>query len=253
MTTVWAVGDGASGGQDATLVANMIFASNPDIFIYLGDVYESGTANEFEHNYAPSWGQMDGICFPIKGNHDARNYSTGYQPYFSGKGRPADPWYVQEIAGWQFLFLDSESPAHGSSPQYEWAQQQVAMATDRKRVFCFHRPRYCNGSHGNATDLDDLYQLLAPHCIALLSGHAHNVQQFTPDQTGCVQFVSGAGGRALYAEVTQSPAGNPSLQYGEASGYAALKLELDAPAPNQIAVSWVAESGSVLYQSTLSL
>ena len=41
---VWAVGDGADGSAQARALAMRIAADRPDRLLYLGDVYESGTA-----------------------------------------------------------------------------------------------------------------------------------------------------------------------------------------------------------------
>ena len=44
---VWAVGDGADGSPESYAVARMIAGSKPDRFLYLGDVYPAGTAEDF--------------------------------------------------------------------------------------------------------------------------------------------------------------------------------------------------------------
>ena len=44
---VWAVGDGADGSPIARKLARLIAADQPDRFLYLGDVYPSGTATRF--------------------------------------------------------------------------------------------------------------------------------------------------------------------------------------------------------------
>ena len=46
--TIWAVGDGADGDQRSRDVARVIARSRPDRLLYLGDVYDTGTADEFE-------------------------------------------------------------------------------------------------------------------------------------------------------------------------------------------------------------
>jgi hypothetical protein len=245
---LWAVGDGATGGTDAAAVAAMIAADLPTAFCYLGDVYESGTAAEFAANYHPSWGQLDPVCFPCPGNHDWGNYATGYEPYFAAKSRPTSTPYAVTFGDWQVLVFNSEVPSHPGSEQYRWAQAQLAPAdlasNPRRRLAIWHRPRYCSGSHGDATDLDYLWQLVAPHCVAVLGGHAHNMQHFHPDATGCVQLVSGAGGRSLYAELP----GDPRLEWGNAGGYGAVRLELDSVCK----VRWVDEAGNALYGTTLT-
>jgi len=44
---VWAVGDGADGSPVARKLARRIAADQPDRFLYLGDVYPSGTAQDY--------------------------------------------------------------------------------------------------------------------------------------------------------------------------------------------------------------
>src|SRR5687767_12250731 len=67
---VWAAGDGADGGSDSREVAAMIASRRVDRFVYLGDVYGSGTAAEFESNYRPVFGRFDAVAAPVIGNHE---------------------------------------------------------------------------------------------------------------------------------------------------------------------------------------
>ena len=53
---VWAVGDGANGGSEAKALAARIARGPIDRFLYLGDVYDDGTAEEFAESYAPVYG-----------------------------------------------------------------------------------------------------------------------------------------------------------------------------------------------------
>lgn len=233
MKVIYAVGDAATGNSDSQALADYIASRKPDAFLYLGDMYESGTAAEFQANYKPAWGQLDSIVYPIPGNHDWGNYSTGYKPYFDSVNRPSASNYMVSLEDWTLWMLNSEDI---SAAQSFMAQAPIAL--ERKNIACWHRPRYCSGSHGDATDTDPLWQLLAPHCPVILGGHAHNAQVFKPDQ-GCRQIVSGAGGRGLYAEVPD----DPRLQWGEANGYAVCRLEL----ADTVKVSFEDHTGKVLF------
>ena len=53
-TVVWAIGDGGAGTDAAKRVAALIAKDDPKAVIFLGDVYEGGTAAEFETNFARS-------------------------------------------------------------------------------------------------------------------------------------------------------------------------------------------------------
>src|SRR4051794_41881233 len=53
---VWAVGDGGNGTPEAKRVAARIAKDDPKRVLYLGDVYETGTAADFRHRFAPVYG-----------------------------------------------------------------------------------------------------------------------------------------------------------------------------------------------------
>src|SRR5262245_2792853 len=59
--TVWAVGDGGDGGPPAVKVAKRIARDKPDLFLYLGDVYDNGTAQEYRKLYRPVYHRLDRI------------------------------------------------------------------------------------------------------------------------------------------------------------------------------------------------
>ena len=53
--TVWAVGDGADGGTASRAVENLVITSGPIArFLYLGDVYPTGTRAQFTRIHRPS-------------------------------------------------------------------------------------------------------------------------------------------------------------------------------------------------------
>src|ERR671937_3268367 len=55
---VWAVGDGSSSASTDDDVAGLISSQGIDHLLYLGDVYENGTAQEFATYYAGSFGRF---------------------------------------------------------------------------------------------------------------------------------------------------------------------------------------------------
>jgi len=58
----------------------MITGWNPDLFQYLGDVYENGSFQEFTDWYDPFWGQLRGVSDPTIGNHEYQidSAASGY-------------------------------------------------------------------------------------------------------------------------------------------------------------------------------
>ncbi|MDX6644903.1 MAG: large repetitive protein, partial [Miltoncostaeaceae bacterium] len=70
-----ASGDGAGGEIGETRVTSLIDSWNPNLFLYLGDVYEKGTATEFDNWYGPAgvaglYGRFRAVPNPTVGNHE---------------------------------------------------------------------------------------------------------------------------------------------------------------------------------------
>jgi hypothetical protein len=194
---VWAAGDVATAGVRADRVAALVRRGKPDRFLYLGDVYETGTADDFRHWYQPRFGRLARITEPTIGNHEWDNRFHGYYPYWHArKGRRIPPWSKSQIAGWEILDLNSQAPHGGGSAQLRWLRSALEGPGDCRIAF-WHRPRYSEGAYGGADDLNPLWNALAGHARIVLSGHDHNLQRHSP-QRGIVQYVIGAGGRGRY-------------------------------------------------------
>ena len=177
--TVWAVGDG-DARADGRAVAALIARGRPDRFLYLGDVYEDGTAAEFRTGYAPSYGRLKRITAPVSGNHDARSQRSGYDPYWRrAHGRTPPDWYRFSAGGWTLLALDSEAAHERGSPQERWLRRQL-RGRGTCRIAFWHRARLSAGSHGDQDDMAPLWDALRGHATIVLSGHDHDLQRFRP-------------------------------------------------------------------------
>ena len=194
---VWAVGDAATPGPAADRIAALIRRAKPDRFLYLGDVYETGTLREFRRWYHPRFGALARITLPTIGNHEWGNRFGGYYRYWGvRKGRRWPPWSKINIAGWEILDLNSQAPHGSDSPQVHWLEGALTGPGDCRIAF-WHRPRYSQGAYAGAPDLNPLWNRLAGHARIVLSGHDHNLQRHSP-QKGLTQYVVGAGGRGRY-------------------------------------------------------
>lgn len=224
LTKVWAVGDvgeGALGQSNADLVASRAM----EYLLYLGDVYPSGTAADFADNYDPTFGQFSEKTVPVIGNHEHPTRSLGFDPYWTAeRGSPPPPYFAFAASGWQVIVLNSEISTDVGSAQHTWLKKLLANTRSRGncRIALSHRPRYSDGSHGDQSEIEPLWGLLANRARIWLSGHDHNMQRFAANR-GIVQFVSGAGGRSHY------PFDEPStthLEFGNNSADGALRLIL---------------------------
>jgi hypothetical protein len=218
---IWAAGDVATPGRAADHVAALVRRGEPDRFLYLGDVYETGTAAEFRRWYHPRFGRLAHITLPTIGNHEWDNRFVGYYRYWAGqKGHKLPPWSKIRIAGWEILDLNSQARHGRESPQVRWLESALTGPGDCRIAF-WHRPRYSQGAYGGAPDLNPLWNRLAGHARIVLSGHDHNLQRHRP-QKGIAQYVVGAGGRGRY-ELHRRPS---TMVWGRDDVNAALRIVL---------------------------
>ncbi len=237
--TVWAVGDGATGTAEARRVASLIERGAPTRFLYLGDVYENGTAEEFRTSYAPVYGPLRAITLPTPGNHEWANRDEGYYPYWARAlgARPPDHYSVR-VAGWQLLSLNSEEPHDPGSAQLRWLTRQLTDGGDCRIAF-WHRPRYSAGTHGDQPDVDPLWHALEGRAALVVNGHDHDMQELHIHE-GIRELVAGAGGNVRYPIDTN----DLQLAWGSEATDGALRLRLS---PGHARYDFVAVGGTVLH------
>lgn len=236
--TIWAVGDGASGTAPEKAVSAMVAAARPSAFLYLGDVYEYGTAAEFRDNYDSVYRALRPITLPTPGNHDWANHRAGYDPYWSSVtgGTPA-PYYAVTLAGWRIISLNSETDHSAGSPQVAWLRRQL-RAPGTCRLAFWHRPRFSAGLHGDNPDVAPFVRALRGRATLLLGGHDHDMQQFRI-RGGLTQLVAGAAGRGHYP-VDETDA---RLAWSDDTTDGALRITLE---PGRARFAFVSVGGKVL-------
>ncbi len=242
---VWAVGDGADGGEQARQVADLIGEEGLDRFLYLGDVYETGSAEEFETNYASVYGRFTDITEPTPGNHEWPSHEEGYDPHWAEvKGRPQPPYYSFELAGWQVLSLNSQEGYEPGSPQVDWLREQVS-APGTCRLAFFHRPRYAagTGEHGDQANIEPFWSALEDRAALVVNAHDHNMQRFAPFR-GITELIAGAGGHGLY----DIPDDDDRPAFTNDTDYGALRLELE---PGVARFRFVAADGRTLDEGSV--
>ncbi len=237
--TVWAVGDGADGGEEAKAVANMIAERGLDRLIYLGDVYEDGTAEDFDLRYEPVYGRFRELTAPTPGNHDWPQHEEGYDPYWrEALGRALSDHYSFDIGGWQILSVNSEAAREDPSEQLAWLREELAGPGNCRLAF-WHRARFSAGTvHGDHPYMEPFWDALTGKASIVVNGHEHNMQRFEPID-GLTEFVSGAGGHEQYPLVSD----DPRLAFGNDTDYGALRLDLE---PGVATFAFVSQDGRTL-------
>ncbi len=219
---VLAVGDGASGERNANAVAASVASSHPDLFLYLGDIYQQGTFTENLNNYGRNamdgrpgtlWGRVAKVTQPTLGNHEAANV-VAWQDYFHGR-----PLYTSFRFG-NVLFFDLASDVESmkqGSDQYDYVDSVLTDPANPPPpciVAFFHRPVL---DRGRVIDKErPMWALLTDHGGDLvLNGHLHTMIAYrglndalqlpAPGEPRMVQLVNGAGGHARQPAFTDDP------------------------------------------------
>src|SRR5215216_1980328 len=208
-----ATGDGASGEPNADTVTNLIAGWNPNMFLYLGDVYNDGTATEFRNWYGTGsthYSRFSSITNPTVGNHEYQHLggtqydAPGYFDYWNN----VPHYYSFNAAGWHFINLDSTSQYNQTTPgtqQYDWLVQDLEANTAACTIAYFHHPVYNVGAEGESIRMHDLWPVLADHRVDIvLTGHDHDYQRWYAlnglgelDPAGTTEFVVGTGGHGI--------------------------------------------------------
>jgi fibronectin type 3 domain-containing protein len=219
--TLVATGDGADGATNSGNVTTLINSWDPNLFLYLGDVYEKGTATEFYNSYGQSntfYGRFKAITDPIIGNHEYENgIAPGYHDYWD-LGNNAPTYYSYDAAGWHFIALNSNCGLlHICDPgqaEYQWLLNDLNTHNNVCTIAYFHHPVFNIGYEGYATSMNNMWALMAQHGVDIvLTGHDHDYQRWVPldgninnqspngfgnpSSTGMTQFVAGGGGHGV--------------------------------------------------------
>ena len=222
---VWAVGDGGVAQPSDDRVGDFIAARGARRLLYLGDVYETGSAEEFRDHYHRAFGRFKAITRPVPGNHDWRDRAEGYDRYWARLLRSSGGrhYYSFDFRGWHFVALNTEEPIGPGSPQLAWLRRDLARRRGSCTIALSHGPRFNAGLHADDDELAGVWAALRGRSVALLSGHDHNYQRFRPVD-GITQLVIGTGGRFRYA-VDRS---DKRLAASDDDNYGALRLRLGA-------------------------
>jgi chitodextrinase len=205
---VVAAGDGADGATSAANVTAEISSINPNLFLYLGDVYQNGTIAEFYNWYGnggTNFNNFYSITNPTIGNHEyTGNLAVGYFDYWNN----IPDYYSYDAGGWHFISLNSNSSRIGvdvNSAQYAWLAQDLAANSNMCTIVYYHHPLFNIGPEGPTTSMSDIWSLMAQYGVSVvLNGHDHDYQRWVPldgngnpSPTGITEFVAGGAGHGL--------------------------------------------------------
>ncbi|MDR3575847.1 MAG: DNRLRE domain-containing protein [Anaerolineaceae bacterium] len=260
---VAAAGDGASGETNSLNVSNLLSSINPNLFLYLGDVYDNGSLTEFNNWYGSGtsyFSKFNAITDPTVGNHEYTGSSAaGYFFYWNN----VPNYYSFNTAGWHFISLNANNsrvPAKIGSAQYNWLQADLAANTSPCVLVYYHEPLFNVGPEGSETGMSDAWNLFAQDKVTLVvNGHDHDYQRWTamdgsgnPDPNGVTEIVVGTAGHGIQSFQTTD---SRMLVGYDASNrqYGVLQLQLNSSSVNFEFVntsSAVKDSGTITCQGS---
>jgi lipopolysaccharide/colanic/teichoic acid biosynthesis glycosyltransferase len=227
--------DIAACGQEADDATAAILDQIVGTVFTAGDnAYPSGTLEQFQQCYGPTWGRHLERTRPAPGNHE---YDTpaaaGYFEYFGDRaGEPGKGYYSYDLASWHVVVLNSEIPIGPGSAQLDWLEQDLDANAGACVIAYWHRPRFNSGAeHGDDPGLTGAWELLyAAGTEVVINGHEHIYERFdpqTPDGVadpalGIRQFTVGTGGREEYG--IGAPRPNSVVRQTGIPGVLALRL-----------------------------
>ena len=189
----------------------------PGTVFAAGDLaYESGSPDEFEFCYGPTWGKFKDRTKPAMGNHEYGNPTAhGYFDYWGAQAGPRGKgYYSYELGDWHIVVLNTNCYVKGlggcgpGSPEETWLKEDLRARPNACILAYGHHALYSSGlfkKHAVHPELKTLWQdLYASHADLVLAGHEHSYERFAPqdpdgnvdEKNGIREIVAGTGGRS---------------------------------------------------------
>jgi hypothetical protein len=235
----------------------------PGTVFAAGDLaYESGSPDDFEFCYGPTWGRFKDRTKPALGNHEYVNPTAhGYFEYWGAQaGPPGKGYYSYDLGAWHVVVLNTNCYAQNlggcaaGSPQETWLTHDLAAHPHACILAYGHHALFSSGlfkSHAVHPELKQFWKdLYAAHADLILAGHEHSYERFTPQdpeghadpEHGIREIVVGTGGRSHDLLGFAMP--NSELR--EWDTYGVLKLTLS---PGKYAWEFIPEEGKTFHDS----
>jgi len=240
-TTIVAVGDVARAGGAQDKTAALTKNLNPNNVILIGDLaYTKGSVKEFKKYLLPKWAPLLSKTWAVPGNHEYRTpNAAGYRDLVTKYSLPstgANLWWVKQSGDWTVIGLDSEALAGTTgAAQVTFLNQVLTENNGRPTLVTWHRPTFSRGEHGNQTDTNQIWDVLAADkdVKLVLWGHDHDYEQVdrtvqagTGNEHKLNTIVVGTGGAELRKCSTPNIPGE--LICGNKNNYGVLKLTLNS-------------------------
>ena len=231
--------------QNDEATAELLDGVAGTVFTTGDNVYDFGTAAEFNNCYEPNWGRHKARTQPVPGNHDyadGKSEAEGYFDYFgSAAGEEGKGYYSYELGDWHLIALNSACEKGMEECEYrsslratmvEWLKEDLATNSRKCTLAYWHHPLFSSGAHGNNANMKPIWEALYEANVdVVVNGHDHVYERFAPQDPngvadlakGIREFVVGTGGREALRHFNEIM---PSSEVRNADTYGVLKLTL---------------------------
>ena len=237
------IGSCSSMGDEATV--ELLDSIAGTVFTTGDNVYDSGTAAEFNNCYDPSWGRHKARTQPVPGNHDyadGKSKAEGYFDYFgSAAGEEGEGYYSYDLGDWHIIALNSacekgmegcENASALRTTMVEWLKEDLATNPRKCTLAYWHHPLFSSGANGNYANMKPIWDALYEANVdVVVNGHDHVYERFAPQDPngvtdlakGIREFVVGTGGRETRRYFNEI---KPNSEVSNADTYGVVKLTL---------------------------
>ncbi len=239
----------SSTGDDQT--AALLRGISGEIFTAGDNSNNSGTTQQFNDCFNPTWGQYKSRIHPTPGNHDyLTSGASAYYNYFGSAAGPSGKgYYSYNLGSWHIVVLNSNCSSAGGcgagSTQERWLRADLAANPTQCTAAYWHHPRFSSGAvHGNSTAVQPLWQALYDAGAEIvMNGHDHHYERFAPQTPsggldslrGIREFIVGTGGAGTRGLGTTQP--NSEVRNGSTLGVLKLTLHSGSYSWNFIPVA----------------
>ena len=175
--------------------------ANPWMSLYGGDLCLNSTYTSFKEQFFRR-NELALIArvpfFNAPGNHEGWKENTKAFTQSPASPSGTQNYYSFDYGDMHVLMLNNEIPYHEGSPQFKFAQEDLAKSTKPWKIVGAHRPAYCAGGHNEDAGMKKMtVKIFEPNKVDLvLGGHSHFFQHNLVN--GIHHFVLGSVGAPLY-------------------------------------------------------
>jgi predicted phosphodiesterase len=182
-------------------IALHAFEANPLMSLYGGDLcanpgYASFKEQFFRPNELALIAQVP--FFNVPGNHEGWTQNTKAFTQSPASASGTQDYYSLDYGAVHVLMLNTQIPYDEESPQFKFAQADLAQTTKPWKIVGVHKPAYCAGGHNEDAGVKIMTEkIFEPNKVDLVvAGHSHFFQHNIVN--GIHHFVLGTVGAPLY-------------------------------------------------------